>query len=107
MIMLVGLTGEFKIATQKGRSGIAIHSGHTNGYGKMINDKGDLMSTYGCIRVYNSAMKDLGELYTKLKNKKNVCYVEDYDGDIEDVYKFYDLTIDSKDKSQSKRSNSQ
>ena len=109
MIMLEGLTGEFLIATKKGRAGIAIHSGHTNGYGKEINDKGDLMNTYGCIRVYNSAMKDLGELYTKLKNqnKKIICYIEDYDGDIKTVYDYYKMKIDIKDKPQSKRSNSQ
>ena len=69
----------------------------------------NFIGTFGCVRVYNSAMKELGELYTKLKGegKTMYCYIEDYDGDIKDVYKFYDLEVDKKDKAQSKRSNTQ
>ncbi|WBX78218.1 L,D-transpeptidase [Tenacibaculum ovolyticum] len=107
LIDLVGESGEFKIATKKGRAGIAIHCGHNVGYyKKSLEDKGQLMSTYGCIRVYNAEMKKLGELYTKLKKqgKKIYCYIEDYDGDIKDVYSHYSMKVDSKDTAQTARS---
>ena len=80
---------------------------HTSGYYKTsLEDKGKLMGTYGCIRVYNDEMEKLGKLYTKLKNegKTIYCYIEDYDGDIKDVYKFYNFKKDIKDKSRGKRS---
>lgn len=110
LIYLTGDSGEFKKATAKGRAGIAIHCGHTVGYyKKSLEDKGQLMSTYGCVRVYNDEMKKLGELYTKLKNKGKTiyCYIEDYDGDINDVYTHYGMAKDSKDTPQTERSTKQ
>lgn len=104
-----GIQGEFLTATKNGRSGIAIHSGHTVGFADKINDNGMLMSTYGCIRVYNSAMEKLGELYTKYKKegKKIFCYIEDYNGDINDVYSFYEFKRDGKDRKRNTRSKKQ
>ncbi|WP_158978760.1 L,D-transpeptidase [Cellulophaga sp. L1A9] len=110
LIDLIGLEGEFKKATSNGRAGIAIHCGHTSGYyKKSLEDIGKLMGTHGCIRVYNNEMKKLGELYSDLKSqgKKIYCYIEDHDGDINDVYKFYDLKRDIKDKSRGARSANQ
>lgn len=76
---------------------------------KSLEDKGRLMSTFGCIRVYNDEMKKLGELYTTLKKEGKViyCYIEEYDGDIKDVYAHYNIEIDIKDKSRGKRNNQQ
>jgi len=67
------------------------------------------MSTYGCVRVYNSAMEELGKLYLKLAKagKKIFCYIEDYSGDIGDVYTFYEFKRDKKDKKRSTRSKKQ
>ncbi|MBF1578998.1 MAG: DUF4280 domain-containing protein [Prevotella sp.] len=109
LILLEGIQGEFLTATKNGRSGIAIHSGHTVGFADKINDNGMLMSTYGCIRVYNSAMEKLGELYTKYKKegKKIFCYIEDYNGDINDVYSFYEFKRDGKDRKRNARSKKQ
>ena len=109
LILLEGIQGEFLTATKNGRSGIAIHSGHTVGFADKINDNGMLMSTYGCIRVYNSAMEKLGELYTKFKKegKKIFCYIEDYNGDINDVYSFYEFKRDGKDRKRNARSKKQ
>ena len=99
LIELTGITGEFQRASKNGRAGIAIHAGHTVGYGKFINDQGKLMSTYGCIRIYNSSMKKLTEIYNEYKNKKYkiYCYIEDYSGDINDVYRHYEMKKDPKD----------
>lgn len=68
-----------------------------------------LRPSFGCIRIYNQAMKELGELYSELVNKKKkiYCYIEDYDGDIKDVYDHYSLDTDSKDKKRAERSASQ
>jgi predicted chitinase len=109
LIYLSGESGEFKIATKNGRSGIAIHCGHTTGFADYIDDRGKLMSTYGCIRVYNSEMEKLGKLYNELskKGKKIYCYIEDYDGSINDVYDYYDMTPDNKDSKRKKRSKNQ
>lgn len=100
---------ECRTAAKNGRSGIAIHSGHTVGFADKINDNGMLMSTYGCIRVYNSAMEKLGELYTKYKKegKKIFCYIEDYNVDINDVYSFYEFKRDGKDRKRNARSKKQ
>ena len=110
LIYLTGESGEFKDATQKGRAGIAIHGGHTVGYyKKSLKDEGQLMSTFGCIRVYNGEMEKLGKLYAELKNKGKTiyCYIEDYEGDIRDVYSYYDMQADSKDTAQTERSTKQ
>ncbi|OXA87627.1 glycoside hydrolase family 19 protein [Flavobacterium hercynium] len=109
LIYLTGENGEFLTATRNGRNGIAIHSGHTVVYKDYIDDRGQLMSTYGCVRVYNNEMEKLGNLYTDLSNqgKKIYCYIEEYDGDIEDVYAFYDLPIDTKDSKRRNRANAQ
>lgn len=110
LIYLQGNSGEFLTATKNGRDGIAIHSGHTTGYAnKSLKDKGSLMGTFGCIRVYNEEMKKLGEIYQELKKQGKViyCYVEDYDGDIKDVYDHYGMSVDTKDKTRGKRSNKQ
>ena len=109
LIYLDGIQGEFLTASRNGRAGIAIHSGHTYGFPKEISDKGMLMSTYGCVRVYNSAMEELGKLYLKLAKagKKIFCYIEDYSGDIGDVYTFYEFKRDKKDKKRSTRSKKQ
>ncbi|WP_185145406.1 L,D-transpeptidase family protein [Apibacter muscae] len=107
LIYLEGLTSEFLTATKNGRAGIAIHSGHTTGYfKKSLKDLGKLMGTYGCVRVYNKEMEKLGKLYTKLKEqgRKIYCYIEDYDGNIKDVYAHYKMDLDSKDSSRGKRS---
>ncbi|MWN91332.1 L,D-transpeptidase family protein [Gilliamella sp. Pra-s65] len=99
-IELTGESGEFLTATNNGRAGIGIHCGHTSGYyRKSLEDLGNLMNTHGCIRVYNAAMKELGELYTKFKKegKKIYCYIEDYNGDIKDVYQHYEFDSDPKD----------
>ncbi|OCG45174.1 hypothetical protein A9G34_06790, partial [Gilliamella sp. Choc4-2] len=99
-IELIGDSGEFLTATKNGRDGIGIHSGHTSGYyRKSLEDLGNLMNTHGCIRVYNEAMKELGALYTRLKSegKTIYCYIEDYVGDIKDVYEYYGLAPDPKD----------
>lgn len=68
-----------------------------------------MMSTYGCVRVYNDAMKELGELYSKLEKegKTIYSYIEDYDGDIKDVYSFYKMKTDAKDTAQTARSTKQ
>lgn len=57
------------------------------------------MSTYGCIRIYNDSMKRLTEIYNEYKNKKYkiYCYIEDYNGDINDVYEHYEMKKDPKD----------
>lgn len=109
LIDLIGESGDFKTATKNGRAGIAIHCGHTSGYKNQIVDTGKLMSTYGCIRIYNAEMEKLVALYNKLKaeGKTIYCYIEDYDGDIKQVYTKYDLLPDSKDGSRGARSNSQ
>ena len=109
LIYLTGIQGEFLTATKNGRAGIAIHGGHTMGYSKQINDKGMLMSTYGCIRVYNSDMAKLGKLYQQLKKqkKKIYCYIEDYKGDINDVYELYNMSRDKKDKHREKNNRKQ
>lgn len=110
LIYLVGESGEFLQATKNGRDGIAIHAGHTSGYyKKSLKDIGNLMGTYGCVRVYNDEMKKLGALYSQLKRqgKTIYCYIEDYNGDIEDVYKYYGIEKDAKDKLRSKRSKKQ
>lgn len=109
IIRLNGLTGEFLDAQKKGRSGLLIHCGHTVGYDKTFSDNGYLMSTHGCIRVYNAEMGKLVKLYKELKEKgkKIYCYIEDYDGDIADVYKYYEMEIDPKDKPRKKRNTEQ
>ncbi len=105
LIYLHGIEGDFKVATKNGRSGIAIHGGHTTNYRGQIVDTGKLFGTYGCVRVYNEKIKELVALYNDLKNqgKKIYCYIEDYDGDIKDVYKFYKMKVDAKDSSRGKR----
>lgn len=58
-----------------------------------------LMSTYGCIRVYNADMAKIGRLYQQLEKegKKIYCYVEDCKDDIDEVYELYDMDGDKKD----------
>ncbi len=109
LIDLVGESGEFLTATKNGRAGIAIHCGHTSGYSGKIVDTGKLMGTYGCIRIYNAEMEKLVALYTKLKGegKKIYCYIEDYNGDIKDIYKKYGFSQDPKDGSRGARSKTQ
>lgn len=104
LIRLTGESGEFLTATNNGRMGIAIHAGHTK-RNAPLSDEGKLMGTYGCIRVYNKEMKKLGELYSSLKEqgKTIYCYIEDYDGDIANVYSEYDFEIDTKDVSRGER----
>ncbi|WP_353163143.1 L,D-transpeptidase family protein, partial [Myroides odoratus] len=100
LIYLTGESGEFLTATTNGRAGIAIHAGHTRGYyNTSLYDLGSLMNTFGCIRIYNEAMKRLGELYQILeaKGKTIYCYIEDYEGNIEDVYQAYDFDSDFSD----------
>ena len=70
-----GIQGEFLTATKNGRSGIAIHSGHTVGFADKINDNGMLMSTYGCIRVYNSAMENLANYIQNIKKRERKSFV--------------------------------
>ncbi|MCQ2189389.1 MAG: DUF4280 domain-containing protein [Paludibacteraceae bacterium] len=90
----------------KVRIGILIHSGHTTDIEseKAIqdyrNDKGRLMPTHGCIRVYNEEMSKLGAICESLKKegKTIYLYVEDYYGDITDVFDHYCLDLDFKDK---------
>jgi hypothetical protein len=108
-IGLTGNSGQFLEATKNGRDGIAIHSGHTIGWNNEISDKGSLMGTHGCVRVYNEEMRKLCEIYKKLKSegKTIFCYIEDYDGDISEVYSHYQMEKDTKDSSRGKRSNSQ
>lgn len=67
------------------------------------------MNTFGCIRVYNAEMEKLVKLYKELKEKgkKIYCYIEDYDGDITNVYKYYEMEIDTKDKPREKRNTEQ
>lgn len=98
LIKVTGISGDALEATKKGRSGIAIHSGHTHRQGNTINDNSYLEFTYGCMRVYNADMKVLVEQYNKLKNsgKKINLYLEEVTN-IKDVYKEYDFEIDSKD----------
>ena len=105
IIRLNGLTGEFLESKKKGRSGLLIHCGHTMGYDKTFSDNGYLRSTHGCIRVYNAEMEKLVKLYKELKEKgkKIYCYIEDYDGDITNVYKYYGMEVDPKDKPRKKR----
>lgn len=105
IIRLNGLTGEFLESKKRGRSGLLIHCGHTIGYDKTFSDNGYLMSTHGCIRVYNAEMEKLVKLYKELKEKgkKIYCYIEDYDGDITNVYKYYGMEVDPKDKPRKKR----
>ena len=100
VIRLTGIEGEFLKARNKGRSGLLIHSGHTMGHGGVVSDDGQLMITQGCIRVYNSAMEQLAIEYEELieKGKEIYCYVENYDGNIEDVYHYFNFEIDEKDK---------
>jgi hypothetical protein len=64
-----------------------------------LEDLSHLLNTHGCIRIYNQAMKELGLLYQKLKQqgKTIYCYIEDYDGNIKDVYRYYGFDNDSKD----------
>lgn len=110
LIYLEGNSGEFLTATKNGRDGIAIHAGHTRGYfNKSLEDKGALMGTFGCIRVYNEEMKKLGEIYQELKKQGKViyCYIEDYAGNIKDVYSYYGMNVYIKDKTRSKRINKQ
>ena len=87
------------------RDFIFIHSGHTTDIetGKAVQDyredKGRLMPTQGCVRVYNKEMAKLGTLCETLKKegKTVYLYVEDYDGDITDVFDYYCLDMDYKD----------
>lgn len=87
------------------RDFIFIHSGHTTDIetGKAVQDyredKGRLMPTQGCVRVYNKEMAKLGTLCETLKKegKTVYLYVEDYDGDITDVFDHYCLDMDYKD----------
>ncbi|MBS7362571.1 MAG: DUF4280 domain-containing protein [Paludibacteraceae bacterium] len=87
------------------RDGLAIHAGHTRlSDGKtehdVKKDTGRLMQTQGCIRVYNAEMEKLVSVYeTLVKEGKTVkCYVENYSGDITDVFDYYCLDLDFKDK---------
>lgn len=87
------------------RDGLAIHAGHTrlsNGKTEhdVTKDTGRLMQTQGCIRVYNAEMEKLVSVYKTLeKEGKTVkCYVENYSGDITDVFDYYCLDLDFKDK---------
>lgn len=87
------------------RDGLAIHAGHTrlpDGKAErdVTKDTGRLMQTQGCIRVYNAEMKKLVSVYETLKKEgKTVkCYVENYSGDITDVFDYYCLDLDFKDK---------
>ena len=87
------------------RDGLAIHAGHTRlSDGKtehdVTKDTGRLMQTQGCIRVYNAEMEKLVSVYETLKKEgKTVkCYVENYSGDITDVFDYYCLDLDFKDK---------
>jgi hypothetical protein len=110
LIYLNGKAGEFLIATKNGRSGIAIHCGHTTGYyNKSFEDLSCLMNTHGCIRIYNQAMRELGNLYEKLtkQGKTIYCYIEDYDGNIKDVYMHYGFDSDPKDVKRNKESKRQ
>lgn len=87
------------------RDGLAIHAGHTrlpDGKAErdVSKDTGRLMQTQGCIRVYNAEMEKLVSVYETLKKEgKTVkCYVENYSGDITDVFDYYCLDLDFKDK---------
>lgn len=107
---MTGIDGEAKKAMDNGRDGILIHCGHTYGWRKKvngkkeadaINDKGSLMVTHGCVRVYNDDMPQLIEVYNNLKKsgKKIIAYVEDVTEDEMEnkVYKAYGTVRDPKD----------
>ncbi|MFK7001444.1 L,D-transpeptidase [Flavobacterium oreochromis] len=97
LIKIKGIDGDALKATNKGRAGIAIHCGHTVGNEKKeYNDKGALMVTYGCIRVYNSDMKELVKNYKIQNSKKIYVYLEET-LDIESAYKKYGMDPDAKD----------
>lgn len=105
VIDLTGIDGEFKKANEKGRTGLLIHCGRgfdikKNRSATDFNDEGcRLLNTRGCIRIYNDEMKKLVNLYKDLKTKKKTiyCYIEDYDGKIEDVFDYYGFDLDIKD----------
>ncbi|MCL1942122.1 MAG: DUF4280 domain-containing protein [Candidatus Azobacteroides sp.] len=102
VIDLTGMTGEFK---KSGRKGILIHAGHTVGYtggkgGKIFDDRGCLMNTHGCVRVYNADIRRLVNRYKALQQagKTIQCYIEDVEADkFGEVFTFYDITPDPKD----------
>lgn len=97
LIHISGIDGDALTATQNGREGIAIHAGHTVGeHGKQYSDKGYLMVTYGCLRVYNEDIEKLVDLYLSNSDKKIKVYVEEVE-DISEVYKYYDIKRDSKE----------
>ncbi|WP_052705359.1 PAAR-like protein [Flavobacterium sp. 316] len=97
LIHMTGIEGDALTATNKGRAGIAIHAGHTVGYGDFINDKGHLMVTFGCLRVYNADIETLVKKYSHYKETKEIkVYVEEVD-DINKVYEFYDIERDPKE----------
>ncbi|MFB9076274.1 hypothetical protein ACFFLS_26050 [Flavobacterium procerum] len=97
LIKMTGLEGDALTATKNGRTGIAIHAGHTVNYGKFINDRGELMVTYGCLRVYNADIENLVKKYLSLKDKKIKVYVEEVDN-INEVYQYYDVERDPKER---------
>ncbi|GAA4153551.1 hypothetical protein GCM10022217_09430 [Chryseobacterium ginsenosidimutans] len=97
LIHISGIDGDALTATQNGREGIAIHAGHTVGeHGKQYSDKGYLMVTYGCLRVYNEDIEKLVDLYLNNSDKKIKVYVEEVE-DIFEVYKYYDMKRDPKE----------
>ncbi|MBP4136751.1 PAAR-like protein [Flavobacterium geliluteum] len=106
LIHMTGLEGDALTATKNGRSGIAIHAGHTVGYDKLINDRGELMITYGCLRIYNADIGNLVKKYLSVKDVKEIkVYVEEVDN-INEVYEYYDIErdpIERKEKSKIKQ----
>lgn len=82
------------------RSGILIHCGHTMGYPNETSDKGALMVTHGCIRVYNSDMPIITELFSNCLNaNKNVfIYIEEVSPEnLNQVFVDYGTVADPKD----------
>ena len=108
LIRLTGVSGEFLKATQNGRADIAIHAGHTAGHKGVIADKGRLMSTFGCLRVYNADMREIVRICSERENKGHVvfCYVEDAD-DINAVFSEYKKIPDPEDAGRITDGNSQ
>ena len=108
---LGGLTGEFEEAQKNGRDGILIHAGHTVGNkGKLFDDRGMLMSTLGCVRVYNADMRRLVNRYNTLQQagKTIKCYVEDVSSaKMDEVFKTYGIERDPKDTPRETRSSTQ
>ncbi len=105
-IRLTEGTGEFGEAEKNGRDGIMIHAGHTVAFtggpgGKEYDDRGELMNTHGCVRVYNADMRRLVYRYNELRKagKTIKSYIEDVEAyKIHDVFAAYGIQPDAKDK---------